>query len=193
MENKVTGKRSKRSKILKAAGVLVLVGVVSAYAYRQGTQEVLALVERNKEAGIGISLVVYALIGATVIPSEPLTLLLTAAYGPVLAIAVATVGTTLAALVEYFIGGSLGDLADFERRKEKLPFHLSQIPIDSPVFLFLGRMLPGFGSKFVSLACGVYNISLFTFVWTAVLSNLFGAAMVAMGGFGLLTWIKGYF
>jgi uncharacterized membrane protein YdjX (TVP38/TMEM64 family) len=133
-----------------------------------------------------ISLALYAVLGATPIPSEPLTVFIASIEGPLLALILATFGNTLAALVEFYIGGSIGELSDFEERKKKLPFHMGDLPIDSPILLLLGRMLPGFGPKFISIICGVYKVPLFTYLWTTVVSNLMGAAIIAYGGYSLI-------
>ena len=110
--------------------------------------------------------------------------------GPLFAILLATLGNTLAAIVEYFVGNDIKDLIDFEEKKKKLPFHLGQLPINSPVFLVLARMLPGYGAKFVSIACGVYHVPMITHVWTVAVSNLIGAALVTLWGTGLIHLIR---
>ncbi len=107
-------------------------------------------------------------------------------YRPIVTVLIATIGNTLAALLEFFIGGNIGDLAEFEKRQAKLPFHLGEIPLQSPLFLLLARMLPGFGPKFVSMTCGIYKVRLSTYTWTTLISNLIGAVMVVAGGYGLL-------
>jgi uncharacterized membrane protein YdjX (TVP38/TMEM64 family) len=129
------------------------------------------------------------LLGVTPIPTEPITLLVLAWKGPLIAIILATVGNTAASYVEFCIGGTIGDLADFEKKKEKLPFHLSKLPINSPVFLLCARMLPGYGGKFVSIASGVYRVPMFTYFWTTFVANLIGAIVIVFGGYGLITLI----
>ena len=166
--------------------MILFIGSVSLFVLRHDTNGWLNIIQKRQKLSIFISLVSYALLGATLIPSEPLTLLLLKLYGPFLAVTVATGGNTLAAFLEFFIGGNIGDMAEFEKRKAKLPFRLGEIPIQSPIFLLLARMLPGFGSKFVSLACGMYQVPLFTYTWTTFVSNLIGAVMVVFGGAGLL-------
>jgi uncharacterized membrane protein YdjX (TVP38/TMEM64 family) len=140
--------------------------------------------------GAVICVFVYALLGPTPIPSEPLTLLILAWQGPVAAVLAATLGNTLAAFMEFFIGVSLGDLADFEKRKQALPFGLGRLPIDSPVFLLFARMLPGYSSKIVSVAAGVYRVPIGTYLWTSMASNLFGASIVTLGGMGLIKLVR---
>jgi len=108
----------------------------------------------------------------------------------VVAILLATVGNTLAAIIEFYIGGGIGDLTDFEQKKGKLPFNLGKLPINSPVFLLLARMLPGFGPKFVSVVSGVYQVQMGTYLWTTVVANLLGAAMIVLGGTGLFALIR---
>ena len=173
-------------RIWKTVLLLVVLLTVSLFAVNQDFAYLQELLKKYGNLNLIISVAIYALLGATPVPSEPLTLFLTTTYGPLIAICVAAIGNTLAALTEFFIGDRLGNVTDFEKRKAKLPFHLDKLPINSPVFLLLARMLPGFGGKFVSVVSGVYQVPLWTYTWTAMLSNLIGAIGVAYGGYGLL-------
>jgi uncharacterized membrane protein YdjX (TVP38/TMEM64 family) len=98
----------------------------------------------------------------------------------------AAVGNTLASIVEFYVGRSIGDLGNFEKQREKLPFHLGRLPVNSPVFLIFARMLTSYGSKFVSIAAGVYQVPFSTYLWTTMVSNLMGAVVAVAGGYGLL-------
>jgi len=62
--------------------------------------------------------------------------------------------------------------------------------MNSPVFLLLARMLPGFGPKFVSVASGVFHVPIFTYLWTTLTANIIGAVLVVFGGYGLINLIK---
>jgi uncharacterized membrane protein YdjX (TVP38/TMEM64 family) len=174
-----------QSKIWKAALALVLIVLATIVALHQDTHKLQAFITRYGKLSVLVCLIIYALLGATPVPSEPITLLITGLYGPWIATAIAAVGNTLAALIEFFIGGRINDFSDFEKKKANLPFHLGEIPINSPLFLILGRMLPGFGPKFVSIASGMYQVPVWTYIWTALVSNTIGAALVAGGGYGI--------
>ncbi len=145
--------------------------------------------DSHEKLGYLIILCAYPLLGATVIPSDPLTILVIAWKGPVAAVILACIGNTLSSIVEYYIGGSIGDLANFEKQKAKLPFHLSQLP----VFLILGRLVNGYLSKLVSVAAGAYKVPMFTYVWTALVANLIGTTVFVSGGYGLLKLLPKYF
>ncbi len=132
--------------------------------------------------GLGLSLIIYALLGASPIPSEPLTIFIASVFGPFTATFIAGFGNFFAAMVEYYIGFRIGDITSFVERKEKLPLGLGKMPVDSPVFLIVGRQIPGYGNKFVSLAAGVYHVPLITYIWTTLLTTLVGAAVFAYGG-----------
>jgi len=146
--------------------------------------------QKNENIGYFVCVIVYILLGVTVIPSEPVTLIILTWKGPLIAVLLAVIGNTLAAFAELLIGGSIGDISNFEQKKEKLPFHLGKLPMNSPIFLFLARMLPGFGTKFVSLASGVFHVPLFTYLWTTLAANFVGAIFVVFGGYGLINLIK---
>jgi len=74
--------------------------------------------------------------------------------------------------------------------KEKLPFHLGKFPVDSPVFLIFARILPGYGSKFVSIVSGMNHVPMDTYICTSAVSNLFGASYLVLLGAGLIHLIK---
>lgn len=178
----------KDDKYRRSLVILLFVALVtvSLLLLRSNTSVLLNNIQKHKNLGIVISVSLYALLGATVIPSEPLTLFLITLYGPVPTVLIATVGNTLAALVEYFVGGNIGDVADFEKRKAKLPFHLGGLPVQSPLFIMLVRMLPGLGPKFAGLACGIYKVPLSTYIWATFIFNLIGMAVFITGGYGLI-------
>jgi phospholipase D1/2 len=131
-------------------------------------------------------LAMYMLLGLSPIPSDPLTLINGAVYGPLGGAALALIGTTLASLVEYYLGTRIADAAHFEQRKGELPWGLDRLPVDSIWFLIGGRMITGAGSKLVSFISGVYRIRLVRYLWTTALANLFGSVVFALSGFGLL-------
>ncbi len=169
--------------------VLVIILIVILILSRN-MDSIRAFLLRSGKIGLVISVGLYGLLGASPIPSEPLTVLLSALYGPLNITIVATIGNLLSALVEYYIGRKIGDASDFEKRRQKLPFGLGKIPADSVVFLILARFVPGYGSKFISVLSGIYHVRVWRYTWTTILSTLFGAAVVAYGGFGILNLFK---
>ncbi|MCE1252327.1 MAG: VTT domain-containing protein [Anaerolineae bacterium] len=182
MDNENSGKSSLQSLIFIVLALVCLAMFVSRQMESVGD-----FINQSGWVGLVFSVILYALLGASPIPSEPFTILITSIFGPLAAAGVATFGNSLAALVEFYIGGKLGDVTDFERRKAQLPFGLANLPVDSPAFLILARMLPGFGPKCVSLVSGVYGVPLWRYLWTTFVSSLLGGLVVAFGGFGLLS------
>jgi uncharacterized membrane protein YdjX (TVP38/TMEM64 family) len=178
--------KNNRRRIIRILMIVLFVLGISFVASHYKFSAIKTFMQAYEQYIILISLALYDVLGATPIPSEPLTLFIASVEGPLLALILATFGNTLAALVEFYIGGSIGELSDFEKRKKNLPFHMGDLPIDSPILLLLGRMLPGFGPKFISIICGVYKVPLFTYLWTTVVSNLLGAAIIAYGGYSLI-------
>lgn len=154
-------------------------------------------VARNQEIvreliqGLGVvgpvaSILLYGILAVSPIPADPLTIINGAVYGPLWGGLIAWTGMNFAALVEYYVGTRIGSAADFEQRRENLPFGLGKLPVDSVVFLLGGRMLTGAGSKAVSYLSGIYRISMWRYIWTTALSTLFGSFLFALGGTGLL-------
>lgn len=128
----------------------------------------------------------YAILGFSPIPADPLTLISGAVYGPLVGGLLAWAGMTLASLVEYYMGTRIADAAAFEQRKQELPWGLDELPVASVWFLIGGRMLTGAGSKVVSFISGMYQVPLGRYLWTTALAMAFGAALFALGGFGLI-------
>jgi uncharacterized membrane protein YdjX (TVP38/TMEM64 family) len=168
--------------ILVSFGLALLL-VVNIARHQQEVEE---LVQRLGAVGPLAIVGLYVTLGASPIPSDPLTVINGAVFGPLVGGLLAWLGTTLAALVEYYIGTKIGDAADFEEKRDDLPLGLGKLPVDSVWFLLGGRMLTGVGSKAVSLLSGIYEVSLWRYLWTTALSTLWGAAAYALGGFGLL-------
>lgn len=92
--------------------------------------------------------------------------------------------------MDFYVGKGVSNFADFEKMKAKLPFHLGQLPMNSPITLIVVRFLPGYGSKFISIAAGVYQVPMITYLWTALVANLIGAIVIVAGGYGLIKALK---
>lgn len=137
-------------------------------------------------AGPIFSILLMGILSATPIPTDPIVILNGAIFGPLVGILVSWMGNNLAAVIEYFIGKSIGQIADFDTQKQKLPFGLNKFPADSAVFLICGRFIPQVGGKIVSIAGGVYHVPFSRYLWTAVVSNLFGSIVLSLGGYTLL-------
>jgi len=174
---------------LKAWAILLLsfgaaIGVVVLIARHRATVE--NIIQSLGIAGPIASAALYAVLGASPLPADPLTLINGAVFGPVLGGLIAWVGTTIAAVVEYLVGARIGDVTGFREKREGLPFGLGDLPADSIWFLLGGRMLTGAGSKVVSFVSGIYRVPLGRYLWTTALSTLFGAVLFALGGSSLL-------
>lgn len=176
------GERAKAARILVASILLLIVGGYFVYHDMTAIQ---SFIESRGALGIVAAVVVYAILGATLVPSEPLTVLVGAVFGPFIATLVATLGNLLAALVEYYIGRKLRDASRFSQRLHKLPFGLGKFPVNSVVFLILGRMVPGAGPKLVSVLGGLYHVPIWRYIWTTLIPTALGAAIFAFGGWGL--------
>lgn len=160
---------------------MIVIGSIVAFDF----EKIKAFISQAGVWGLVISVFVYAALGTTFIPSEPLTLLLGAMFGPWIAMFTSWIGNTLAAVVEYYIGRRLGSAANFMERKEKLPFGLGKLPVDSPWFLIGGRAIPLYGAKAISVVAGVYHVPLYRYIWTTAVTILIGSLMFSFGGFGL--------
>lgn len=144
------------------------------------------LISRLGVVGPLLSIALYGVLGASPVPSEPLTVVNGAVFGPLMGTVIAGTGNTLAAVVEYYIGAGIDNAADFAEKREDLPFGLGRFPADSIWFLLGGRLIPGYGAKVVSVVGGMYRVPLWRYLWTTAIPTFLGAAMFAYGGFSLL-------
>jgi uncharacterized membrane protein YdjX (TVP38/TMEM64 family) len=179
---------SKTQTVLFITSTLVIIGAIT-YFIPPHLVEIEAYIADNGWWGVFVCVLVYGALGVTFIPSEPLTVLIGALFGPLIATLVAGVGNTLAAVMEYLLAIRVKNLTNFVERKEKLPFGLGKLPVNSPSFLIIARMIPGFGPKTVSVLSGLYHVSLFRYIWTTAITTFIGAAIFAFGGAGLVHFL----
>ena len=186
MDDLVEGVEGKKHRPLVILIGVLLVVLVLILIVSRDMEQIRDFIGSSGWVGLLVAVLLYGLLGASPIPSEPLTILLSTIYGPFTATLVAGIGNMLAALLEYFIGERLSNVTSFVHRKEKLPFGLGRFPVDSPMFLIAARMLPGYGPKFVSLIAGMYRVPMYRYLWTSAVPTFLGAAIFAYGGFGLI-------
>ncbi|HCQ31359.1 TPA: hypothetical protein DIU27_03190 [Candidatus Collierbacteria bacterium] len=154
--------------------------------FRQDFRALEKLIPTTGIAGPLFSVLLMGILSATPIPTDPIVILNGAIFGPLVGILVSWMGNNLAAAIEYFIGKGIGSLADFSKQKRHLPFGLDKFPADSIIFLIFGRFIPQVGGKIVSIAGGVYHVPFGRYMWTAVVSNLFGSVLLSLGGYTIL-------
>ncbi len=185
-------KKKGRSQSVYVLILSVLIMILAAVFFTQDMNKIKSFISEAGIWGVIISIFLYALLGVTLIPSEPLTLFIGALFGPWLATLIAGTGNTLSAMVEYYLGTHIGSATNFQEKKDKLPFGLGKMKVESPVFLIGARMIPGYGPKIVSMMAGMYRVPILRYLWTTAIPIFCGAAVFAFGGFGLgvLTKIK---
>lgn len=184
MENELVQQNNKtRSTLILVFSILIMILVM--FLVPEHLDTIKAFITRSGPLGLFVSIGIYALMGVTLIPSEPITILIGALFGPWSAMLIAGIGNTLAAFIEYYIGKNVSNVSGFMEQREKLPFGLGKLPADSPYFLIFGRMVPGYGSKVVSVLSGLYKVPILRYLWTAALPSFIGAAMFAFGGYKL--------
>lgn len=177
----------KKTKPLRILVISVLLLIVLLFFISRDMDKIRQFIANSGYVGLLVAVLLYGLLGASPIPSEPLTVLLSTIFGPLNATLAAGFGNLLAAIVEYYLGAKIGDVADFKTRKEHLPFGLGKMPVNSPLFLVGARMMPGYGPKLVSVVGGVYRVPMWRYIWTASIPTFLGAAIFAYGGFGLFS------
>jgi len=137
-----------------------------------------------------VAVLLYPLLALSPVTTDPITVILSVTYGPLIGAAIAWLGNLLAMMVEYYFGLHLSKTVDFEKEKAKLPFGLAKFPVDSPGFLILGRAIPGYGSKIISILAAGYKVPIKRYLWTSALTSLLGSIILSYGGFGVIKSIK---
>ncbi len=163
---------------------LIASGVVVVYVLKYFSDVETLLRSSGLLAPI-ISVLLYGLFSVTPVPTDSLTIINGAIFGPFYGTLIACTGNTFAALIEYFVGMKIGVAADTKGRSVKIPFTKKEFDVDSVAFLFLGRFIPGYGSKLVSVLAGMYRVNIIRYLWTTFAANITGALMFAYGGYGL--------
>lgn len=178
----------KGSKIWTVVGIISLIIVI--YFLSKHTHFITALLLKSGALAPIVAILLYPLLAPTPITTDPITVVVGVAYGPLIGLLIAWVGNTLAAIVEYYLGHRLSKVTNFDKGKEKMPFGLGKLPVDSPAFLVFGRMIPGYGGKIISILAGAYKVPMKRYIWTTAVTNLFGSILLAYGGFGLVQGIR---
>ncbi len=147
------------------------------------------LIKSGPKAPI-IALILYPLLAITPITTDPITIVIGVAYGPFVAALIAFFGNTTAAMIEYYFGLKLSQVANFEKIKKHMPFGLGKMPVNSIGFLVFGRMIPGYGSKIISILAAAYKVPLKRYLWTTAVTGILGSLVIAYGGFGIIKLLK---
>jgi len=187
IENLEGGKRAHAIRLLFIS--ILILGAI-AYLMANDLDLIQNFIATNGALGLTAAILVYGILGATLVPTEPLTVIIGAVFNPLVATIAATLGNTLAAFIEYYLGTRIRNAASFEENRHKLPFGLGKLPVTSPIFLIFGRMVPGYGAKLISVLSGIYKVPLGLYLWTTLIPTVIGAAIFAFGGFGILHLFK---
>lgn len=168
---------------------LIVTGFLVAFALKN----LESLESTLRSSGVWAPLIIillYVLFSLTPVPTDSLTIISGAVFGIFFGTLIATVGNTLAALMEYFFGLKVRDATGTKGKTFKIPIIKKQFPINSIPFLIFGRFLPGYGGKIVSIMGGMYKVPLWRYTWTAAFSNLCGALMFSYGGHILRFFVR---
>ena len=180
--------RHHQGNILRILLVILFITVAIFLSIKLEFSEIQSYLNQNRGQAYLISLAVYVLFGFTFLPSVPLTLFLAILIGPIQAAVIAAVGNTLAAMVEYHIGKTVGDVMDFEERKSRLPLGLGRLPIDSPAFMLAVRAIPA-GTRAYSMVCGAYQVPLSMYAWTSFVMFLVNSFILTFLSARFLPWV----
>lgn len=174
--------------IIRAVLFVLIIAAAIFVSLNFSMADIQNYIQDHPRQTILISLLIYISFGLTFLPSIPLTLFIAVLIGPLQATIVATAGNTIAALLEYQVGKTIGDAVDFEGIKSKLPFGLGKLPIHSPYFLLAARSIPA-GTRGFSVVCGAYQVPIVSYLWTTSTMYFFSSLFLAYGGAELIKFI----
>jgi len=180
------GKKTSRAGTV--IGILVFILVF--YFLAKHTDFITELLTRSGAWAPIVALVLYPLLAPVPITTDPITIIVGVTYGPLIGVIIAFIGNTSASVVEYYMGYKIGDTVNFEGKGKKSFLGLEKLPVNSIPFLIFGRMIPGYGSKVISILAGGYRVPLKRYVWTSAVTNLLGSVLMAYGGSSLINMIK---
>lgn len=172
----------KRSQSLLVLVLILLVVIVVTIVFRTHLREIDRSLMQIGWLGPIALIGLYGLLCLTPIPTDPITLLVGALYGPLLGLLISWFGNTFASLVEYYVSHHIGNLTRFDVLKQKLPWGLAKVPVNSIWFLTFGRMVPGYGGKLVSVLGGLYHVPFRRYLWTTLITNFFGSVLWVIAG-----------
>jgi len=164
--------------------------IVPIYYVSKNIGNIELIISRAGFFGPLVIIILYCIFSITPITTDPLTLISGAMFGPILGIIISWVGNIFAALIEYYFGTHLSRITDINKAKKNLPFFLGYLPVNSPWFLIFGRLIPGYGSKLISILAGINHVPLFLYLWTTALTNIFGSFLLSYGGYNLIHLLK---
>jgi len=156
--------------------IITVVGVLLFVFFDM--DDITAFIRNNPGWVVGISLFVFAIMGFTIIPSTPISVLLAAILSPWEAVLWGTIGMTLSSLIEYFVARQFCDVFDIEKSRQKWPKWCRDLPLDALMMLIFGRFLPG--PKIVALGAAALRVPMFKYIWTSLVSNLLGNVIVIL-------------
>ncbi len=168
----------------------IILTVLILYMIAKNIPDVEKIISGAGLAGPFVAIALYGLFAPTPVSTDPLTIISGAMYGPIYGTAIAWMGNNVAALVEYYLGRHIAKTAELDKERKKLPLGLDKLPINSIPVLTLGRMIPFYGSKIISLLAGIYKVPIKRYIWTSALVNFTGAITLAYGGFKILDILK---
>ena len=188
-EPKVTGGKL-QTWVVVVATLLVSAGFV--YYISRHEELVKSFIRDAGMLGPILSILLFAVLGLSPIPSEIIVIIVGAVYGGLEGTLISFLGNMVAAVIEYYLGGHIARMADFEERRQHMPLGLGRFPANSPLFLIAARIVPGYGPKMVGIVGGMYKVPLWRYIWTAAIPTALGAAFFAFGGASLMNTLWGH-
>jgi uncharacterized membrane protein YdjX (TVP38/TMEM64 family) len=133
----------------------------------------------------GLLVPVHAVVAVSPFPSEVIGLAYGAIYGFALGWPLNWAGWLLGALLEYGLFRRIAsDVGATGARR--LPSWLRRFPVEHPLFLIGGRLVP-FGNHAVNALAGSVRVPFRRFVWASALAFLPFSALVAALGSGMVS------
>ena len=108
-------KENKHSAIWFLLGLTI--SFISVYFIAKNIDVIKRFIDSMGVFGPLVSILIYGAFSVTPIPTDPLTVINGAIFGPVLGILTSWWGNNFAAFLEYFLGKRIRDLTNFEKMR----------------------------------------------------------------------------
>jgi uncharacterized membrane protein YdjX (TVP38/TMEM64 family) len=176
-------------RLLRSPGLhgLLLAGLL-AWLLLQGLEAVggpEAVRARWGLGAAGLLVPVHAVVAVSPFPSEVIALAHGAIYGFALGWPLTWAGWLLGALLEYRLFRRIASDVD-ATGAGRLPGWLRRFPVEHPLFLICGRLVP-FGNHAVNALAGSVRVPFRRFAWASALAFVPFSALVAAIGSGMVS------
>jgi uncharacterized membrane protein YdjX (TVP38/TMEM64 family) len=122
----------------------------------------------------------------TPFPSDVIAIANGALYGFARGAALSWLAWWIAALAQFGLARWVRRDLDLERHRDRLPRWLQRFPVDHPLFLIGGRLVPWIGGHVTTLLPGAAGVAPSRFAWCSAIAIVPGSIVMPAIGAGIM-------